>query len=140
MLTVKWELASGETGQIALDNGDKWSFGRVGAEEPPTVVTDDPRISRNALTIRDSGPGPVVFRGQRGDAVSITVVSADGSERPIPEGTAYLLDEDARRIELAVDGALTLTVQALFDLRPTVKERQELANTDAAVDDQDGKA
>ena len=78
MLTVKWELASGESGQIALDNEDKWSFGRVGAEEPPTVVTEDPRISRNALTVRDSGPGPVVFRGQRGDAVSIRVVNVDG--------------------------------------------------------------
>ena len=88
MLTVKWELASGETGQVAVESGDKWSFGRVGADEPPTVVTDDPRISRNALTIRDSGPGPVVFRGQRGEAVSVTVVSVDGSERPIPEGTA----------------------------------------------------
>jgi hypothetical protein len=138
MLTVKWELASGETGQIAVENGDKWSFGRVGGEEPPTVVTDDPRISRNALTIRDSGPGPVVFRGQRGDAVSITVMSVDGSERPIPEGTAYLLGEDARRIELTVDGALMLTVQVLFDLRPTVKERQELADADAT--DQDGAA
>ena len=132
MLTVKWELASGETGQVAVESGDKWSFGRVGADEPPTVVTDDPRISRNALTIRDSGPGPVVFRGQRGEAVSVTVVSVDGSERPIPEGTAYLLGEDARRIEVTADGALMLTVQVLFDLRPTVKERQEQADADAA--------
>jgi hypothetical protein len=131
MLTVKWELASGETGQIALENDAKWSFGRVGADEPPTVVTEDPRISRNALTIRDSGPGPVIFRGQRGDAVSITVVSVDGSERPIPEGTAYLLGEDARRIEVVADGELMITVQVLFDLRPTVKERQELADADA---------
>ena len=138
MLTVKWELASGESGQIAVGNGDKWSFGRVGGEEPPTVVTDDPRISRNALTIRDSGPGPVIFRGQRGDAVSITVVSADGSERPIPEGTAYLLGDDARRIELAVDGAPVLTVRVLFDLRPTVKERQEQA--DAGASDPDDTA
>jgi hypothetical protein len=133
MLTVKWQLASGETGQIAVENDAKWSFGRVGADEPPTVVTEDPRISRNALTIRDSGPGPVVFRGQRGDAVSITVVSVDGSERQIPEGTAYLLNEDARRIELVADGELMLTVQVLFDLRPSVKERQELA--DAEPDD-----
>jgi len=132
MLTVKWQLASGETGQVAVENDDKWSFGRVGGEDPPTVVTADPRISRNALTIRDSGPGPVIFRGQRGDAVRITVVSVDGSERPIPEGTAYLLDEDARRIELVADGELVLTVQVLFDLRPTVKERRELAEADAA--------
>jgi len=140
MLTVKWELASGETGQIAVGADDKWSFGRVGAEEPPTVVTDDPRISRNALTIRDSGPGPVIFRGQRGDAVSIAVISVDGSERPIPEGTAYLLGEDARRIELTVDGVLTLTVQVLFDLRPTVKERQELADADPSGAGQAGEA
>lgn len=138
MLTVKWELASGETGQVALENGDKWSFGRVGADEPPTVVTDDPRISRNALTVRDSGPGPVVFRGQRGDAVEITVINVDGTERPIPEGTAYLLDEDARRIVLTADGELVLTLQVLFDLRPTVKERQELAEADAAGDELDG--
>jgi len=135
MLTVKWELASGETGQIAVGNDDKWSFGRVGGEEPPTVVTDDPRISRNALTIRDSGPGPVIFRGQRGDAVSITVVSADGSERPIPEGTAYLLGEDARRIELDVEGVRVLTVRVLFDLRPTVKERQEQADAEPPAQD-----
>ena len=32
MLTVKWELASGETGQVAVGNGDKWSFGRMGAD------------------------------------------------------------------------------------------------------------
>ena len=128
MLTVKWELASGETGQIAVGAGDKWSFGRVGADEAPTVVTEDRRISRNALTIRDSEPGPVVFRGQRGDAVDIAVVNVDGTERPIPEGTAYLLDENARRIELTVDGQRALTVQVLFDLRPTVKERQELAD------------
>jgi hypothetical protein len=128
MLTVKWELASGEAGQVAVEPDDKWSFGRVGGEEVPTVVTDDPRISRNALTIRDSGPGPVVFRGQRGDTVDITVVNVDGTERPIPEGTAYLLDEGARRIQLTVDGQPTLTVQVLFDLRPTVKERQEMAD------------
>jgi len=135
MLTVKWELASGETGQVAVGDGDKWSFGRVGADEPPTVVTDDPRVSRNALTVRDSGPGPVVFRGQRGDAVRIAVVTVDGSERPIPEGTAYLLGEDARRIEVVADGELMMTVQVLFDLRPTVKERQELA--DASDGNQD---
>lgn len=134
MLTVKWQLASGESGQTALENDAKWSFGRVGGDDPPTVVTEDPRISRNALTVRDSEPGPVIFRGQRGDAVRIAVVSVDGSERPIPEGTAYLLDEDARRVELVADGELMLTVQVLFDLRPSVKERQERAD----ASDQDG--
>ena len=80
----------------------------------------------------------MIFRGQRGDAVSITVVSADGSERPIPEGTAYLLGEDARRIELDVEGVRVLTVRVLFDLRPTVKERQEQA--DAGLPAQDDNA
>lgn len=136
MLTVKWELSSGEKGQLALDADDKWTFGRVGGEETPTVTTDDLRISRNALTIRDSGPGPVVFRGQRGEGVSVSVINADGAERPIAEGTAIHLDEEARRIELSVGGEVMLRVQVLFDLRPSVKERQELADA-AGTGDED---
>lgn len=128
MLTVKWETSSGDSGQMAVADDDKWSFGRLGGDEVPTVATDDRRISRNALTIRDSGPGPVVFRGQRGDDVSVTLVTADGAERTIQEGTAVLLDEDSRRVEVSVDGDVVLRVQVLFDLRPTVKERQELAD------------
>jgi hypothetical protein len=49
-----------------------------------------------------------------------------------------LLGEDARRIVLAADGELVMTLQVLFDLRPTVKERQELADADAAGDELDG--
>jgi hypothetical protein len=129
MLTVKWELASGETGQAELDPEDKWTFGRPGGDEPPTLAIDDIRVSRNALTIRDSGPGPVVFSGQRGDAVRVVVVSADGTERPITEGTATHLGEDARRIDVAASDEVLLRVQVFFDLRPSVKERQ------AALDD-----
>lgn len=132
MLTVKWELASGESGQAELDADDKWTFGRVGGDEPPTVTTDDIRVSRNALTIRDSGPGPVVFCGQRGDAVRVVVVSADGTERPITEGTAAHLGEDARRIDVAVADEVLLKVQVYFDLRPTVKERQAALDESAA--------
>jgi hypothetical protein len=130
MLTVKWELASGDSGQADLDADDKWTFGRVGGDDPPTLATDDIRISRNALTIRDSGPGPVVFCGQRGDGVKVAVVSADGTERALTEGTAVHLGEEARRIEVAIGGDVLLKVQVYFDLRPTVKERQ------AALDDE----
>ena len=124
MLTVKWELASGETGQAELSPDDKWTFGRPGGDEPPTLATDDIRISRNALTIRDSGPGPVVFSGQRGDSVRVLVISADGTERSITEGTATHLGEDARRIDVATADEVLLKVQVYFDLRPSVKERQ----------------
>jgi hypothetical protein len=132
MLTVKWELASGESGQADLDADDKWTFGRVGGDEPPTVATDDIRVSRNALTIRDSGPGPVVFCGQRGDGVRVVVVSADGTERPITQGTAAHLGEDARRIDVAIADDVLLKVQVYFDLRPTVKERQAALDGSAA--------
>ena len=137
MLTVKWELASGDSGQADLDPDDKWTFGRVGGDEPPTLATDDIRVSRNALTIRDSGPGPVVFCGQRGDGVRVVVVSADGTERPITEGTAVHLGEEARRIDVAAGDELLLKVQVLFDLRPTVKERQAAQDGEAADSTED---
>ncbi|MFL6088785.1 MAG: hypothetical protein ACJ71Z_01445 [Aeromicrobium sp.] len=137
MLTVKWELASGESGQAELDGDAKWTFGRVGGDEPPTVTTNDIRVSRNALTIRDSGPGPVVFCGQRGDGVRVVIVSADGSERPITQGTAVNLGEGARRIEVAAADEVLLTVQVYFDLRPTVKERQAAQDEGPADDSSD---
>jgi hypothetical protein len=131
MLTVKWELASGESGQAELDADAKWTFGRVGGDEPPSLAADDIRISRNALTIRDSAPGPVVFCGQRGDGVRVAVVSVDGTERPVTEGTATHLGEDARRIDVSIGDEVLLRVQVFFDLRPTVKERQAAADGDA---------
>jgi hypothetical protein len=57
------------------------------------------------------------------------VVSADGTERSITEGTAVHLGEDARRIDVAIADEVLLKVQVFFDLRPSVKERQ------AALDD-----
>lgn len=134
MLTVKWELASGETGQTELNVDDKWTFGRPGGDEPPTLSTDDIRISRNALTIRDSGPGPVAFSGQRGDAVRVSVIGVDGSERVITEGTAIHLGEEARRIDVTVDGDTVLKVQVYFDLRPSVKERQAAQDAEGDAD------
>lgn len=133
MLTVRWQLGSGDSDEVVLADDDKWSFGRAGADEAPTVLTDDPRISRNALTIRDSGPGPVAFRGQRGDAVDVVLIGAEGAT-PIPEGTAINLTEDARRIEIRVDGDPILTVEAEFEARPTVKERQGQADAAADLD------
>lgn len=124
MLNVRWSLASGESGQRALGDDEKWSFGRSGGDEVPTVVTDNPRISRNALTIRDSGPGPVGFRGQRGEGVSVALLGEDGSVTEIPEGTAVNLTADAYRIAVAIDGRRELVVEVDFDPRLSVKERQ----------------
>lgn len=124
MLSVRWSLASGESGQRVLGQDEKWSFGRSGGDEVPTVVTENPRISRNALTIRDSGPGPVGFRGQRGEGVSVALLGADGSAQEIPEGTAVNLTADANRIAVAIDGRRELVVEVDFEPRLSVKERQ----------------
>jgi len=127
-LTVRWSLASGESGVVALGEDDKWTYGRSGGDETPTVVTDNPRISRNSVSIRDSGPGPVGFRGQRGEGVSVAVVGADGSVSEIPEGTAVNLTEDARKIAVAIDGRRELVVEVDFEPRASVKERQGQAD------------
>jgi hypothetical protein len=124
VLSVRWSLASGESGQRVLGQDEKWSFGRSGGDEVPTVVTENPRISRNALTIRDSGPGPVGFRGQRGEGVSVALLGADGSAQEIPEGTAVNLTVDANRIAVAIDGRRELVVEVDFEPRLSVKERQ----------------
>jgi hypothetical protein len=128
VLTVRWSLASGESGVVALGEDEKWTFGRSGGDEVPTVVTDNPRISRNSLTIRDSGPGPVGFRGQRGEGVSVALLGADGSAQEIPEGTAVNLTAEADRIAVAIDGRRELVVEVEFDPRASVKERQGQAN------------
>jgi len=128
VLSVRWSLASGESGQRVLGPDEKWSFGRSGGDEVPTVVTDNPRISRNSLTIRDSGPGPVGFRGQRGEGVSVALLGSDGSVNEIPEGTAVNLTADAYRIAVAIDGRRELVVEVDFDPRLSVKERQGQAS------------
>ena len=125
MLNVRWSLASGESGQRVLGPDDKWSYGRSGGDEVPTVVTDNPRISRNSLTIRDSGPGPVGFRGQRGEGISVALLGVDGSITEIPEGTAVNLTADANRIAVAIDGRRELVVEVDFDPRLSIKERQD---------------
>jgi hypothetical protein len=128
VLTVRWSLASGESGVVALGEDEKWTFGRTGGEETPTVATDNPRISRNSVTIRDSGPGPVGFRGQRGEGVSVALLGDDGSVSEISEGTAVNLSEDARRIAVAIDGRRELVVEVEFEPRASIKERQGQAD------------
>ena len=74
--------------------------------------------------VRDSGPGPVGFRGQRGEGVSVALLGVDGSVTEIPEGTAVNLTADAYRIAVAIDGRRELVVEVDFDPRLSVKERQ----------------
>ncbi len=124
MLIVKYHLGSGESGEDVLVGDDKWSFGRPGADEPPTVATDDSRISRNALVIRDSGPGPVVFRGQRGDAARIGLISADGTTEWLSESKAGHMTDEARRVEFHLGEEHIITVVVDFADRGTVKQRQ----------------
>jgi len=131
VLKIRYALGSGETGEAEVASEGKWSFGRSDAAEPPSVATDDGRVSRNALTIRDSGPGPVVFRGQRGEGARVLVLDVNGEMRDVPEGTAVHLSEDARRVELWLVDELILRAQVEFEARGTVRERQEAADAEA---------
>jgi hypothetical protein len=124
VLIVKYQLSSGESGEDVLVGDAKWTFGRPGSEEPPTVPTDDHRISRNALVIRDSGPGPVVFRGQRGEAARVGLVSSDGSTEWLSESKAGHLTDEARRVELHLGDEHIITIEVDFADRGSVKQRQ----------------
>ncbi len=139
MLIVKYHLGSGESGEDVLVGDDKWAFGRPGADEPPTVATDDSRISRNALVIRDSGPGPVVFRGQRGEAARIGLVSADGTTEWLSESKAGHLTDEARRVEFHLGEEHIISVEVDFADRGTVKQRQrQQAEAERAAEETSG--
>lgn len=125
-----WKTAAGETGELTLSGDDKWTLGRAGATggaEEPTVGIDHPLISRTALVIRDSGPGPVVFRGQRDNGAKVALVSLIGSVTWLDEGTAGNLSAEENRIELSLDDEVLVTVDVEFDQRGTVAERQAAA-------------
>ena len=124
MLIVKYRLSSGVTGEDVLVGDDKWSFGRPGADEPPTVSTDDSRISRNALVIRDSGPGPVVFRGQRGDNARVGLISTDGTTEWLSESKAGHMTDEARRVDFHLGDEHIITIEVDFADRGSVKQRQ----------------
>lgn len=127
VLILKYQLGSGETGEDVVVGDDKWTFGRPGGDEPPTITTDDSRISRGALTIRDSGPGPVVFRGQRGDDAKIGLIAADGSTTWLEQGTAGHLSDTARRVEFHLGNEHVITIEVDFADRGSVIERRKQA-------------
>jgi len=124
VLIVRYRLSSGVSGEDVLVGDDKWSFGRPGADEPPTVSTDDSRISRNALVIRDSGPGPVVFRGQRGDNARVGLISTDGTTEWLSESKAGHMTDEARRVEFHLGDEHIITIEVDFADRGSVKQRQ----------------
>lgn len=124
MITVMWKTATGETGEVVLSGDDKWTFGRAGGVEDLTVTIDDPAISRTALVIRDSGPGPVVFRGQIDNGARVALVSVIGSTTWLAEGTAGNLTAEENRVEFSINDEVLLTIDVEFDDRGTVVERQ----------------
>jgi hypothetical protein len=125
VITVMWKTADGESGETRLSGDDKWTFGRTGGADEPTVGVDHPLVSRTALVIRDSGPGPVVFRGQRDNGAKVALVSVIGSVTWLGEGTAGNLTVEENRVELSLDGEVLVTVDVEFDQRGSVVERQQ---------------
>ena len=120
-----WKTAAGESGEVQLSGDDKWTFGRTGGADEPTVGVDHPLVSRTALVIRDSGPGPVVFRGQRDNGAKVALVSVIGSVTWLDEGTAGNLTAEENRVELSLDGEVLVTVDVECDQRGSVVERQQ---------------
>jgi hypothetical protein len=125
VITVTWTTADGESGETKLTGDEKWTFGRTGGAEEPTVGVDHPLVSRTALVIRDSGPGPVVFRGQRDNGAKVALVSLIGSVTWLDEGTAGNLTAEENRVELSLDDQVLVTVDVEFDDRGSVVERQQ---------------
>jgi hypothetical protein len=124
VITVTWKTITGDSGEMQLAEDEKWTFGRADGGEEPTVGIDNPLVSRTALVIRDAGPGPVVFRGQRDNGAKVGLVSVIGSTRWIEEGTAGNLTTEENRVELSLDGEVLVTVDVEFEQRGTVVERQ----------------
>jgi hypothetical protein len=135
VLIVRYRLSSGVSGEHVLVGDDKWSFGRPGADEPPTVSTDDSRISRNALVIRDSGPGPVVFRGQRGDNARVGLISTDGTTEWLSESKAGHMTDEARRVDFHLGDEHIITIEVDFADRGSVKQRQRRQAEEAEAAD-----
>lgn len=127
MFTVTWKTATGESGEVVLVDDDKWTFGRSGGAEENTVTSDDPAVSRTALVIRDSGPGPVVFRGQIDNGAKVALISVIGSTTWLDEGTAGNLSAEENRVEFSMGDEVLITVDVTFDDRGTVIERQQAA-------------
>jgi hypothetical protein len=125
VLIVKYRLSSGESGEDVVVGDDKWTFGRGGGDDVPSVSVDDRRVSRTALVIRDSGPGPVVFRGQRGEQARVGLIATDGTTTWLEEGTAGHFTNDARRVEFHLGEEKLLTLEVDFAERGSVVERQQ---------------
>lgn len=124
-----WKTAGGESGDVVLTGDDKWTFGRSGGVEDLTVAVDDPTVSRTALVIRDSGPGPVVFRGQIDNGAKVALVSVIGSTTWLDEGTAGNLTAEENRVEFSINDEVLVTVDVEFEDRGSVVERQQAADS-----------
>ena len=120
-----WKTADGDSGESVLGGDDKWTFGRAGDGDDLSVAIDNPALSRTALVIRDSGPGPVVFRGQRDNGAKVAVVSVIGSVTWLDEGTAGNLSAEENRVEFSLGDEVLLTVDVEFQDRGSVVERQQ---------------
>jgi len=121
-----WNLASGEQGEVQLQGDQKWTFGRGQASSDwYSKRIEDSNVSRSALVIRDSGPGPVVFRGQRNNGAKVGLVQSTGTTVWLEEGTARNLTVDAHRVEFYTGGNLVLTVNVTFNERASVAQRRQ---------------
>ncbi len=111
MISVSWTCADGRHGAVDLVDEERWTIGRGGADEEPTVVVDHPMVSRLAMVVRDTAAGPVVFRGQRENGARVTIAGPDGSEQWLDEGTAGNLQPGTSTVELVVRDVVVVALE-----------------------------
>lgn len=102
MISVTWTCVDGRRGSIDLAHEQRWSVGRGGGADSPTLVVDHPMVSRLAMVVRDTDAGPVVFRGQRENGARVTVLGPDGTLQWLDEGMAGHLADGMHHVELVV--------------------------------------
>lgn len=128
MITVRWTCEDGRAGSLALDGRTRWSIGRAAdAEDGPTVVVDNPMVSRAAMVVRETAAGPVVFRGQRENGARVTITGPDGSEQWLDEGTAGHLAVGTSQVELVVRDVVIASLEVEVAPRAATDEPVDIS-------------
>ncbi|MFT4299350.1 MAG: hypothetical protein QM597_06945 [Aeromicrobium sp.] len=111
MFSVAWGLYDGSGGEIHVIEGDRFVFGSgIG-----TVRVDLPGLSREALVIRATPGGPLLFRGQRENGAFVVLVGNQGGLKWVPEGRAIPITQDANRIELRLAEETIFAAEVTLD-------------------------
>lgn len=127
MISLTWTCVDGRTGTADLADGERWSVGRGGGDEMPSLVVDESMVSRMAVVVRDSDVGPVVFRGQRENGARVTIDGPDGDQQWLDENDAGTLAVGLNRVELVVRDVVIVALEIDVPVSETGQDRADLS-------------